>query len=226
MFHHLKGKNLNRLYPVVIASVGVMLSGCQLNSALDDTYEPTSVAERYPIEVKTATFKTGLKAPTGHLNTNQTNAVADFAIEAKRTGSPKVQILYPSGNGASRALANNIAATITNYGVPKNRISVKPIRGGANEPIQLVLTRKVAVTKECGDWSEDLSSNYYNRPHPNFGCAQQHNIAAMVANPEDLERPRAMGPVLAGNRTETLKIFIENSTTGDYWTIDGESKSP
>lgn len=224
MFNHMKARNMSRLLPVAI--VGVLLAGCQFDPTLDDSYEPASVAERYPIEVRKATFKTGLRAPTGQLNTNQKNAVADFAIEAKRTGSPKVQILYPGGASASKKLANEIASAITNYGIPKNRISVKAIRGGANEPIQLVLTRKVAVTKECGDWSEDLSSTYSNNAHPNFGCAMQHNIAAMVANPEDLERPRAMGPVLAGNRTETMKIFIENSTTGDYYTIDGESKSP
>jgi pilus assembly protein CpaD len=223
MFYHMTGRNLKRLVPAAI--MGVLLAGCQMD-AMHDTYEPTSVSERYPIEVRKATFKTGLRAPTGQLNTNQANAVADFAIEAKRTSSPKVQILYPGGSSASRNLAHEIASTITNYGVPKNRISVKAIRGGTNEPIQLVLTRKVAVTKECGDWSEDLASTYANNSHPNFGCAQQHNIAAMVANPEDLERPRAMGPVLAGNRTETMKIFVENSTTGDYWTIDGESKSP
>ena len=224
MFQITKNRNLNRLLPAAV--VGVLLAGCQFGSALDDTYQPSTVAERYPIEVRQATFKTGLRAPTGQLNTNQTNAVADFAIEAKRTGSPKVQILYPGEASASRKLANEIAVAITNYGIPKNRIFVKPIRGGANEPIQLVLTRKVAVTKECGDWSEDLSSSHSNTMHPNHGCAMQHNIAAMVANPEDLERPRAMGPVLAGNRTETMKIFIENSTTGDYWTIDGDSKSP
>ena len=223
MFYHMTGRNLKRLVPAAI--MGVLLAGCQMET-LEDTYEPASVAERYPIEVRNATFKTGLRAPTGQLNTNQANAVTDFAIEAKRTSSPKVQILYPGGSSASRKLANDIAATITNYGVPKNRISVKAIRGGANEPIQLVLTRKVAVTKECGDWSEDLASTYGNNPHPNFGCSLQHNIAAMVANPEDLERPRAMGPVLAGNRTETMKIFVENSTTGDYWTVGGDSKSP
>jgi pilus assembly protein CpaD len=224
MFNYRNGMILTRLLPAVLA--GVVLAGCQLDPTLDDNYEPASVAERYPIEVRTATFKRGLRAPTGQLTTNQANAVADFAIEAKRTSSPKVQILYPGGSSVSRKLANDIALTITQYGIPKNRIALKAIRGGANEPIQLVLTRKVAVTKECGDWSEDLGSTYANDPHPNFGCAQQHNIAAMVANPEDLERPRAMGPVLAGNRTETMKIFIENSTTGDYWTIDGESKSP
>lgn len=224
MFINMKGRTLSRLLPAVFVSA--LLAGCQLDPSLDDTYEPATVAERYPIELRNATFKTGLRAPTGELNTNQANAVTDFAIEAKRTSSPKVQILYPGGSSASRKLANDIALTITQYGVPKNRILVKAIRGGANEPIQLVLTRKVAVTKECGDWSEDLGSTYSNAAHPNFGCAMQHNIAAMVANPEDLERPRAMGPVLAGNRTETMKIFIENSTTGDYWTIDGESKSP
>ena len=95
--------------------------------------------------------------------------------------------------------------------------------GGSQEPIKLSFERKVAVTKECGDWSDNLASTYSNQPYRNFGCANQQNIAAMVANPEDFEQPRAMSPVLAGNRMQVMKIFVENGTAGNFFTLKGQS---
>lgn len=217
-----------RLVPMFLtAGFGLMLAGCQYDQVVMDEYQPTTVGERYPIKVTEAKTKTGIRAPRGTLNTEQTNAVRNFAIEARRSSAPKVEVLYPSGSGASKQLAKSIATTLADAGVPESRIWVKGYSGGATAPIQLVLTRKVAVTQECGDWSEDLSSTYSNDAFSNFGCSTQQNIAAMVANPEDLERPREMGPVLAQNRTETMKVFVENATTGDYWgfDLDGNSKS-
>ncbi len=219
---------MRRFVPMFLtAGFGLMLAGCQYDQVVMDDYRPTSIGERYPIKVTEAKTKTGIRAPRGTLNTEQSNAVANFAIEARRSSAPKVEVLYPSGSGASKQLAKQIAKTLADSGVPEGRIWVKGYSGGATAPIQLVLTRKVAVTHECGDWSEDLSSTYSNDAFSNFGCATQQNIAAMVANPEDLERPREMGPVLAQNRTETMKIYVDNATTGDYWSfdLDGQSKS-
>ena len=219
---------MRRLVPLLSIGIATLLSGCQYDAVLEDNYKPVTTEERYPIKVETAATKTALRAPRGTLNTEQLNAVANFAIEAKRSSSAKVQIRYPSGSAASKKLAQMIAQNLVDRGVPAARIWVGGYRGSATAPIELVMTRKVAVTKECGGWS-DLSDTYGNTPHDALGCAVTNNMAAMIAHPEDLERPREMGPVLAANRTETMKIFVENSTTGDYWSFDMDgqsSKSP
>jgi pilus assembly protein CpaD len=203
------------------AGFGLLLAGCQYDEVMMDNYQPTAVNERYPIRVTEARTKTGIRAPRGTLNTEQGNAVANFAIEVRRSSAPRVEVLYPSGGGASRQLAQSIAASLVDQGVPQSRILVRSYAGGASSPIELVLTRKVAVTRECGDWSSDLSYTGSNEPHSNFGCATQQNIAAMIANPEDLERPRETGPVLAANRMQTMKVFVENKTAGAYWQFNG-----
>lgn len=220
---------MRRMLPLLVTGFTLVLAGCQYDAVLEDDYKPASVQERHPIKVVNGTARTGIRAPNGVLNTEQANAVANFAIEAKRYPSAKVQIRYPGGSGAGRSLANGIAISMMERGVPRGRIWIGSYSGRANDPIQLVMQRKVAVGPVCGDWSSDLSDTYANRPYTNFGCATQANLAAMVANPEDLERPREMGPVLAANRTETMKVFVENTTSGDYWSfdVDGQtSKSP
>lgn len=52
------------------------------------------------------------------------------------------------------------------------------------------------VASQCGQWPDDLgvapgNGNVLNRPNWNHGCATQHNLAAIVADPSDLLRPRA-----------------------------------
>jgi pilus assembly protein CpaD len=58
----------------------------------------------------------------------------------------------------------------------------------------------VAVTKECGDWSENLADTASNEPTADFGCSVQNNIAAMVVNPENFVVPEVSTPVLAERR--------------------------
>lgn len=48
------------------------------------------------------------------------------------------------------------------------------------------------------------AQNYSTR---NFGCASQHNLAATVANPEDLVQPRAEQPGYAARRKTVLEKY-------------------
>lgn len=87
-------------------------------------------------------------------------------------------------------------------------------------PIEVVKGRDgrlQAVAAECGDWSESLTDTAANEPYPNLGCAQQHNLAALVANPRDLVVPRTETP---SDPTRRSEVFIKyrqgtSSTTAD-----------
>jgi len=220
----LNGVTSPRLGSALVLCAGVLLSGCQYDPVFEDNYKPISTAERYPIRVEKAQVKTGLRAPSGVLSAEQKHAVMNFASDARRHPASRVTVKYPSGSRASREAAQAIGQILIDQGIPENMIAIGSYPGNSRQPIELKFERKVAVTKECGDWSDNLASTYSNRPYANFGCSVQHNIAAMVANPEDFEQPRPTAPVLAANRTEAMKIFVENGTAGDYWTSDGSSK--
>jgi pilus assembly protein CpaD len=51
-------------------------------------------------------------------------------------------------------------------------------------------------------------------PYPNFGCAQQHNLAAQIANPADLLGPRTMAPADADRRSVIMDRYRQGKTTG------------
>ncbi len=44
----------------------------------------------------------------------------------------------------------------------------------------------------CPDWSKDNGTDYSNGYEANFGCSTQMNLAAMVVNPNDLNKGRTM----------------------------------
>lgn len=201
---------------------GFLLAGCQIDDAiLDDNYKPATFSERYPIRVEKVPVKMGVAAPGGTLKPDQVNGVIMFANDAKTAGLSHISVKWPTGNDRSRAAAEEMITILIDQGIPEDMIKVGSYPGSASQPIQMSFMRKVAVTKECGDWSTNLARNPSNRDAPNFGCAFQHNIAAMVANPEDFERPRSMPPAMAQNRTAVMKVYLDNATAGDYYTLDG-----
>jgi pilus assembly protein CpaD len=69
------------------------------------------------------------------------------------------------------------------------------------------------VTSECGDWGDNLADTTSNQNYANFGCSQQHNLAAMVANPQDIETPRTTTSASAARRNVVLQKYITGQDT-------------
>ena len=89
----------------------------------------------------------------------------------------------------------------------------QPWHGDASAVVTLTFAKKTAVTPECGDWSENLVGNRYNTEYPNFGCAQQNNIAAMVSNPDDFQRPRTMPPASSASQQAAVDKYNSGEWT-------------
>jgi translation elongation factor EF-Ts len=71
-----------------------------------------------------------------------------------------------------------------------------------------------AVAAECGkDWSENLSFAPRNLSWPEFGCSSQHNLAAIVEDPRDLERPRTLDKPDALRRSDMLQKYRKGEPT-------------
>jgi pilus assembly protein CpaD len=94
-------------------------------------------------------------------------------------------------DGGYEAARSEVARIAGNYGMLVS--AGAPVTAGAVAPdsIRVVVTRAVASVPNCPDWSSRPSQpNYNNRMVPNFGCSVNSNLAAMVANPEDLVHGR------------------------------------
>ena len=60
------------------------------------------------------------------------------------------------------------------------------VRDVAPGAVRVVVSRRRAEVPYCPNWSLPSQPNYDNRTFSNFGCGVNSNLAAMVANPEDL----------------------------------------
>ena len=70
-----------------------------------------------------------------------------------------------------------------------------PVTAGAVPAgyMRVIVSRTRAEVLGCPNWSRPSQPNHEQSAMSNFGCAVNANLAAMVANPEDLFRGRA-GP--------------------------------
>ncbi|WP_240782113.1 CpaD family pilus assembly protein [Qipengyuania sediminis] len=68
---------------------------------------------------------------------------------------------------------------------------------------RVTIARSRASVPGCPDWSESSDSTLGNGTSANYGCATNGNLAAMVADPEDL---------LAGRKGST-ETYINTATT-------------
>jgi pilus assembly protein CpaD len=199
----------------------LLLAGCSMDGAeIEDTYVAQSARDRFPIKVAEAPVKMNIDARGGGLGSVGVNKVIGFAQDARVNATSRVAVHYASGSAKARNVAQEAVSVLVAQGVPRGMISTGSYRG-SSAIVTLSFTRKVAVTRECGDWSQNLTGDQFNEPSPNEGCAIQHNIAAMVANPEDFEGPRPMTPAYGASRSLALKLY----NGGELTTASGDSQS-
>lgn len=180
---------------IVPLAAMLVLAGCEpYGPSADDVYMPTASWERHPIEVVKKRVGMDVKTAHGRLGPAQADKVARFAQSASGNRISSVYVRRPTGGGNSRAVAADIVTILKRNGVSGGAIVQSTYEGGPDSPVLVSYSRKVAVTRECGDWSMDLAGGGQNDTYPNFGCAAQNNLAAMVSDPQDLETPRAQTP--------------------------------
>ncbi|HEY1961623.1 MAG TPA: CpaD family pilus assembly lipoprotein [Rhizomicrobium sp.] len=107
-------------------------------------------------------------------------------------GDGSLSVSAPEGQDSSQAITY-FGERLAQMGVPRSRILVgtHPVNDG-DRRVEVGFVAYVAHTDPCGDWSKDASKTGDNLPMPDFGCASQHNLAAMVVDPRDLDQARRL----------------------------------
>ena len=200
--------SLSGVKPVAIkvlaaATVSLTLVGCR---TLEDpgrvqSWTLVDPSQRHPIIVKKSPSRinVGVSAGENGLNPHQRARVIGFLGQFRSSGMDKSKLLIAAPSGSPNEVAAmhavaDIRDLVSDYGFKDDIVSVEAFHDEDNPqpPIRLSYTRYVAQGPECGDWSANLADNPRNLDYPNFGCAYQRNIAAMVSNPADLLGPRTM----------------------------------
>lgn len=235
-------KTLSGVKPVAVKALtlsilALSLAGCR---TLEDPGQVTNwtlvdPSQRHPIMVKKEPSKIHVRVSQGSdgLTPHQRSRVANFLSHYRTMGmgNSKLVIAAPSGSpnevAAMHAVAD-IRDLVSQYGFSDDIVSVEAFHDENNPqpPVRVSYLRYVAKGPECGDWSTNLAENPRNLHYPNFGCAQQANLAAMISNPADLIEPRtstdrdsdrrdvSYGKYIKGESTISSKKKDERASTG------------
>ena len=85
---------------------------------------------------------------------------------------------------------------------------------------RIIVTRSTASVPGCPDWSANSEYNPMNATYPGYGCAVNGNLAAMVANPEDLiTGQKGTGETVVSTSTKAIKAYRDQAPTGADGTL-------
>lgn len=188
------------------ATLGFGLAGCggmATNTSLYSVKQP--VVERANFTMDVTTTSAGLPI-SEQQRLNGWFETMDLAY------GDRISIENPSQNPAVTNAVRDLAAR---YGLVIS--DTAPVTSGFINPGQarVVITRSSAAVPGCPDWSAKSDSNYNNSTSPGFGCAINSNIAAMVADPQDLlEGKKGSSETVIATSNKAISTYRETAPTG------------
>lgn len=186
--------------------IGVSLASCggmPENRSLYSTNQPIVERSNYTLDVRTG--------PDGLTISEQRRVQDWFETMGLRYGD-RVFVDDPGENPATR---DDIAELAARRGILLSEGA--PVTSGSVDPgvSRIVVTRSDASVPNCPNWSVTTDLNYTNGIHPNFGCAVNSNVAAMIANPEDLIAGQAgSGETILTGQTRAIDSYRSSTPSG------------
>lgn len=178
-----------------------------------------TVAEEHPISVDSQTVTMTIADGSGELSSLDRSRVRAFAESYMSNGHGALSVTAPANGGDAAA---SVRQALYDAGVPWSSMADAAYRGGEGASRDLILsyTHYVATPSACGVWEGDRERDYRNMRSPNFGCATQNNLAAMIGDPHDLIEPAAMTAPDSATRIRGVTAFRKGEVTSSA--TDGE----
>lgn len=196
----------SKLAGALALSIGLAAGGCAgmpTNASLYSVKQP--VVERTNFTFDVNTNASGLAV------SEQARLDGWFETMDLRYGD-RVTIEDPSN---SPAVSNTINDLAGRYGIIVERTA--PTTAGYLQPGQarVVITRSSASVPGCPDWEAQSDANYNSGLSSGFGCGVNSNLAAMVANPQDLlEGQEGTGETVVATGTKAITTYRDAVPTG------------
>ncbi len=197
------------------------MAGCGTMRGTTDPNLIMQYEERHPITVRATEAEMQISVnpqSVALLRVDETRLRA-FAAAYRTRGHGPMVIMVPSETPNAMAATQVMAdvhAVLTEEGLHPDDVASQAYHTNENPawaPLVLSFRRYQAEAAPCGDWSESYTRRYNGNPTPNWGCATQNNLAAMVSEPADLVGPRDMTPANAAQRSEMLGRYRSGRDT-------------
>ena len=189
-------------------ALATSLAGCTStaysNRGLDSVHLPL---------VRNTVYQFDVAAGSGDLAPSEQGRLQGWLDAMGVRYGDRIAVEDPSVYGANEA-QSTIRAMIERRGLMlTNEV---PVTTGTIAPgyLRVVVTRASAHVPNCPDWSSKSSININNSTSSNYGCATNSNLAAMVADANDLIKGATTKESDPSAATRAIKVYREKPPTG------------
>jgi len=167
------------LLPLVALALPACMGGGTENRTMESVHQPIVSRTDYVFDMPSRT------SPADRARLSEWFRSLDLAY------GDRVSVDDPSGSASNRG---EVAELASYYGAAFEPVA--PVTQGNIPPgnIRVIVSRTKAEVPGCPDWSRPSNPTFDNHAMSNYGCATNANLAAMVANPEDLVSGKEKAP--------------------------------
>lgn len=173
---------------IATAALAFALAGCNsmggamgANTSMYSINQPVVERNNYAIDVNLDSY--------GGMADSEQRRVAEWFDALKLGFGDRIAVDYGDGY-ASNAADRQVAQLAADHGMTVTETAPLTTGNILIGTARIVVTRSTASVPNCPNWSKTTDSNFNSSNHPNYGCAMNSNLAAMVDDPEDLVRGR------------------------------------
>ena len=202
-----QGRGFRAVACALTLGLSLALAGCggmPTNRSLDNVHQPVVEHTNFTFDLKVL--------PEGGIDPLQQHRLGDWFAAVGLKYGDHVSLDDPTQGGMTRAAVEAVAGR---FGLILD--SVAPVTEGAIPAGQarVVISRAFASVPGCPDWSGQSDANFTNGTSRNYGCANSSNLAAMVANKEDLIHGQdGTGNTVVLTNTKAIDAYRTKPATG------------
>jgi len=203
---------------LILLAPAALLSGCGgYNGGLESVHQPVVERSNYMLDLNTA---------GGGLAPGEAARLNGWMSSLRVGYGDRVVLDDPAGSGIVR---DQVSAQTAKFGLlltDSTTVTGGPVTPGT---VRVVVARTKASVPGCPDYSRMRQPDYSASTSSNYGCAVNANLAAMVANPEDLVRGRTgsgvSDPAMAAKAVEALRSATMGGAGGSGGSTGGTGSS-
>ena len=205
---------MSRLKPLAaVAAFGLIAAGCApAGQPLSAVNNPSLYSVHQPV-VQRADFVLDLSTSGDRLPQGEVDRLHAWFDSIGLSYGDRIFVEEPRDYAAPGA-REDIARAVGEYGLLVS--DGAPVLSGSVQPgtIRVITSRASASVSGCPAWGNAVSDPVVNTS-PNYGCAVNANIAAMVANPDDLVLGQDGGTSgSATTASRAIRVYRERPPSG------------
>ena len=201
----LSAKNILRIGALGLMALPLAACNSSVNRGVESVHQPVVGHDAYTYDVQAG--------PEGGLSASEARRLEDWFASIGLGYGDQVAIVTDAYY--SPELREGIADVVARHGMLVGEDSSAAAGSAPSGSVRLVVRRATARVPGCPDWSGKQETESQLGTTSNYGCGVNGNLAAMVANPEDLVRGQSSESDLrTATSNRAISTYREKTPTG------------